>query len=281
MSRILLEKAPVRLVTKRDMSGSNKSARGSTASRSGIARGRGVTLWRQIVDSLRADIEAGRLKAGDQLPIEPDLAERFKVNRHTVRRALAVLAERGLIAIEQGRGTFVRSAAISYKLGKRTRFSANLYAQGRGPGHQLLAARTDIASSHVAAELDLPEGSPVVCIETLSAADGVPLSYTLSEFPLPRFAGIDEAYRRLGSITDALLEFGVSDYTRRVTRLVARMPTEKEALHLALSTSQPVLQSESVNVDATGRPTHHSLAVFAGDRVQMIVQPDDADSLPM
>lgn len=243
-----------------------------------IARGRGVTLWRQIVDSLRADIEAGRLKAGEQLPTEPELADRFKVNRHTVRRAMAVLAERGLLEIEQGRGTFVRQSTIPYMLGRRTRFSANLYAQGRGPSHQLLAARRDIASSHVAAELDLPEGAAVMCIETLSVADGTPLSYGLHEFPLPRFAGIDEAYRRLGSLTDALLEFGVIDYTRRVTRLIARMPTEKEALHLAQSTAQPVLQSEAVNVDAQGRPTHHSLAVFAGDRVQMIVQPEEDDA---
>lgn len=234
-----------------------------------------MTLWRQIVDSLRADIEAGRLGPGDQLPIEPELAERFKVNRHTVRRALAVLAERGLLEIEQGRGTFVRQTTIPYMLGRRTRFSANLHAQGRGPSHQLLTARQDIASSHVAAELDLAEGAPVVCIETLSVADGTPISYGVHEFPLPRFAGIDEAYRRLGSLTDALLEFGVVDYTRRVTRLIARMPTEKEALHLAQSTSQPVLQSEAVNVDAKGQPTHHSVAVFAGDRVQMIVQPDE------
>lgn len=240
-----------------------------------IARGRGVTLWRQIADSLRADIEAGRLKPGDQLPTEPELAERFKVNRHTVRRAMAVLAERGILEIEQGRGTFVRQSTISYMLGRRTRFSANLYAQGRGPSHQLLTAEMATASSHVAAELDLPEGALVISIETLSVADGVPLSYGTHEFPLPRFAGIDEAYRRLGSLTDALLEFGVSDYTRRVTRLIARMPTDKEAQHLAQSMNSPVLQSEAVNVDAEGHPTHHSIAVFAGDRVQMIVQPDE------
>jgi len=240
-----------------------------------IARGRGVTLWRQILDSLRNEVESGLLKPGDRLPTEPELAERFKVNRHTVRRAVAVLAERGLVQVEQGRGTFVRQSAIPYVLGRRTRFSANLHAQGRGPSHQLLAAQPGRASEHVAAELGLAVGAPVITIETLSIADGTPLSYGAHAFPLPRFEGIDEAYRRLGSLTDALAEFGVGDYTRRVTRLIARMPTEKEAFHLAQGADRPVLQSEAVNVDAEGRPIQHSLAVFAGDRVQMIVQPDE------
>src|ERR1700754_1741148 len=159
-----------------------------------IARGRGVTLWRQIVDTLRADMETGILKAGDQLPTEPELAERFHVNRHTVRRAMAVLAERGLLTVEQGRGTFVRSTAIPYVLGRRTRFSANLHAQGRGPSHQLIASAAGTASAHVAPELGLAEGAPVIRIETVSVGDGTPLSYGTHEFPLPRFAGIDEAY---------------------------------------------------------------------------------------
>jgi GntR family phosphonate transport system transcriptional regulator len=240
-----------------------------------IARGRGVTLWRQIVDTLRADVETGILKPGDQLPTEPELAERFKVNRHTVRRAMAVLAERGLLTVEQGRGTFVKNLAIPYVLGRRTRFSANLHAQGRGPGHQLIGSRTSTASAHVAAELGLEEGAPVIRIETLSIADGTPLTYGTHEFPVPRFAGIDEAYRRLGSLTDALAELGVADYTRRLTRLIARMPTAAEATHLGQSIDRPVLQSEAVNVDADGTPIQHSLGVFAGDRVQMIIQPDD------
>ena len=240
-----------------------------------IARGRGVTLWRQIVDTLRADMESGALRSGDQLPTEPELAERFRVNRHTVRRAMAVLADRGLLTVEQGRGTFVRSSAIPYMLGRRTRFSANLHAQGRGPGHQLIAAQAATASAHVAADLGLREGAPVIRIETLGVADGTPLTYGILEFPLPRFTGLDEAYRRLGSVTDALMEFGVADYTRRVTRLIARMPTAVEANHLGQSIDRPVLQSEAVNVDAEGTPIQHSLTVFAGDRVQMIVQPDD------
>ena len=240
-----------------------------------FARGHGITLWRQIAESLSADLRTGRLKAGERLPTELELAERFAVNRHTVRRALAMLADQGILRIEQGRGTFVNDTTIDYVLGRRTRFSANLQAQGRGPGHRLLAAEQTTVSGSIAADLRLREGAAVMRLETLGIADGLPMGYGISEFPLPRFAGIDDAYRRLGSVTEALREFGVPDYTRKITRLLARMPSEREAHHLDQSIGRPVLQSEAVNVDARGRPTHHSLTVFAGDRVQMIVRPED------
>jgi len=239
-----------------------------------IARGQGIALWRQIAESLGADVQTGRLKPGARLATELELAERFAVNRHTVRRAMAALAEQGLLRIDQGRGTFVTGAAVDYVLGRRTRFSANLAAQGREPGHRLLAAGPATVSGGIAADLELPDGAPVVRLETLSVADGIPTSYGVHEFPLPRFAGIEQCYGRVASLTEALREYGVADYTRRVTRLLARLPSEREARFLEQSPGRPVLQSEAVNVDADGRPTHHSLAVFAGDRVQMIVQPD-------
>ncbi|HEX7200561.1 MAG TPA: GntR family transcriptional regulator, partial [Dongiaceae bacterium] len=72
-----------------------------------IARGQGISLWRQIAESLSADVKAGRVKPGERLATELELAERFAVNRHTVRRAMAALADQGLLRIDQGRGTFV------------------------------------------------------------------------------------------------------------------------------------------------------------------------------
>lgn len=240
-----------------------------------IARGRGVTVWRQIAETLSGDLKAGRIKPGDRLPTELELAERFTVNRHTVRRAVATLAEQGILRIEQGRGTFVNDKTIDYVLGRRTRFSANLLAQGREPGHRLISAERATASGGIAADLKLREGAAIMRIETLNIADGAPMSYGAHAFPLPRFADIEEAYQRLGSLTAALEELGVSDYTRKVTRILARLPSEREAGFLAQTTSRPVLQAEAVNIDAKGKPTHHSLAVFAGDRVQMIVKPED------
>lgn len=71
-------------------------------------------LYRQLVDALRDDIARGRQAVGDRLPTEDALCRRFGVSRHTVREALRVLRDEGLIASRQGAGTTVlRRAAQS------------------------------------------------------------------------------------------------------------------------------------------------------------------------
>jgi DNA-binding transcriptional MocR family regulator len=58
----------------------------------------GITLWRRIADELAQDIAGGDYASGERLPGENDMARHFGVNRHTVRRALAELSERGLVS---------------------------------------------------------------------------------------------------------------------------------------------------------------------------------------
>ena len=64
----------------------------------------GVALWRQVADGIERGIADGRFAAGEKLPGEMEIAETYRVNRHTVRRALATLAERGLVRAERGSG---------------------------------------------------------------------------------------------------------------------------------------------------------------------------------
>jgi GntR family transcriptional regulator, phosphonate transport system regulatory protein len=237
-----------------------------------VARNSGVTLWRQIAETLSDDLSVGALKPGDRLPTELDLAARFAVNRHTVRRAVAALADRGFVRVEQGRGTFVAEHMIDYALGRRTRFSENVAAQGREPGGRMLGHRVTAASASVAADLDIAPGSAVLCLETLRAADGVPLSLATHFFPEARFHGLADIYAAAGSITAALGQFGIADYVRRVTRLSARLPTDEEARHLAQPATRPILQSEAIDADLDGRPIQSTLTRFAGDRVQVTVE---------
>lgn len=234
---------------------------------------RGITRWRQIAERLSHDVSEGRFTDG-RLPTEPDLAERFGVNRHTIRRAIATLVDQGLIRVEQGRGTFVADGHIDYLLGRRTRFSANLQREGREPSRQLIGTTQSAADAVTARDLRLRVGALVIEIEALNDANGVPVSFTVHRFPAKRFAALPEAFAATLSITKAFAACGVADYTRRTTRLLARMPTEREAQLLEQPLSRPVLQAESVDVDVDGVPIQRATAVFSGDRVQMIVAAD-------
>ena len=69
-------------------------------------------IYAEIVRQVKALIAEGRLKSGDQLPPERDLATQFKVSRPSVREALRTLESMGLIAIRPGEGTFVREVSV-------------------------------------------------------------------------------------------------------------------------------------------------------------------------
>ena len=90
----------------------------------------GVALWRQVADGIERGIADGSFAAGERLPGETDIAETYRVNRHTVRRALATLAERGLVRAERGSGTYVEAPRLAYPLRSRTRFSEIVGAGG-------------------------------------------------------------------------------------------------------------------------------------------------------
>src|SRR5216684_6927099 len=69
-------------------------------------------IYEEIVRQIRTLISEGKLKSGDRLPPERDLAERFRVSRASVREALRSLQSRGLIEIRAGEGAFVRDVSV-------------------------------------------------------------------------------------------------------------------------------------------------------------------------
>src|SRR5277367_4818616 len=101
----------------------------------------GLTLWRQISETLRQEIGGPDYPPGARLPTEAELSARFAVNRHTVRRALEELSRGGLIRIEQGRGTFVAEDVLDYTVGTRTRFTEWIHRHNKEPSGRVLQRR--------------------------------------------------------------------------------------------------------------------------------------------
>lgn len=243
-----------------------------------LARGTGVTVWKQIEEQLALEIRDRRYADSGKLPSENALAQRFGVNRHTLRQALAALQMSGLVRIEQGRGAFVQQDWVDYALSRRTRYSENIQSNRLLPSKQLLSAREEPAAEKVARALQLRKGSKVLRAELLDEADGTPIALATMYFPAARFAGLLEVLQQGERVTAVLKRFGVDDYLRKHNRITTQMPSDDVARLLKQARTRPVLVVESIDVDTGGTPIKYGETVFCGDRVQLVFDPVNGES---
>ena len=241
-----------------------------------IALEAGLAIWKQLETQLADEIGKGVFGDEGRLPTEAALAKRFAVNRHTIRRAIAALIDRGLVRVERGRGMFVQDVMIDYPLTRRTSFSANLLGQGRAPTNETIAIEDVVANDAMATALALPAGTPLVGRQSIGFADDIPIATGLTCFSKQRFPGLAEQFQRTNSISEALRACGMDDYRRLSTRIFTRLPTSAEATALRQPAAQPVLVTEAIDGDHEGRPISFGETCFAGARVQITVEPEPA-----
>jgi GntR family transcriptional regulator, phosphonate transport system regulatory protein len=234
--------------------------------------GSGVALWRQVADGIERGIADGSFVAGEKLPGEMEIAETYRVNRHTVRRALATLAERGLVRAERGSGTYVEAARLAYPLRSRTRFSEIVGAGGREPRGQLIDASEEPATRELARQLGLKSGAPLIRIEALRLADRTPVCISTTWLAAERFPGAGSVFASARSMTKLLAHYGVRDYRRASTRITAAIVDATDAARLDLALGRPILVVEATDVDTDGQPLVTKRSRFAAERVEFLVE---------
>lgn len=132
------------------------------------------TRYQEIAARLEQELRH-HYRCGDYLPAEQQLATRFDVNRHTLRRAIDQLVERGWVQRRQGVGVLVLMRPIDYPLNAQARFSQNLLEQGSDPTSEKLLSVLRPASAHVAEAFGINEGVNVIHLRTLRRVNGVAL----------------------------------------------------------------------------------------------------------
>jgi GntR family phosphonate transport system transcriptional regulator len=234
--------------------------------------GSGVALWRQVADGIERGIADGRFAAGEKLPGEMEIAETYRVNRHTVRRALATLAERGLVRAERGSGTYVEAAKLAYPLRSRTRFSEIVGAGGHEPRGQLIDASDEVATRELARELGLKTGASLIRIESVRLADRTPICVSTTWLSATRFPDAGRVFASTRSMTKLLVHYGIRDYRRGTTKITAAIADAADAARLDLALGRPVLVVDSTDVDTDGKPLVTKRSRFAAERIEFVVE---------
>jgi GntR family transcriptional regulator len=141
-------------------------------------------LYAVIEAQLMAGIARGEFPVGSQLPTEDGLIQRFAVSRTTVRKAIQILADRGLVEIRRGTGTFVAQPKITQELTELAGLVEDMNALGHAARVRLIDRIVVAADADVAEHLALAAGTRVMRIRRVRLANGVSMSLDETYLPL-------------------------------------------------------------------------------------------------
>jgi GntR family transcriptional regulator len=247
-------------------------------------------LYRRIAAELRDAIARGELPPGSQLPTEQELGDRYQVSRNTVRLALGLLANEGIISTTPGRGTFVRERAmLTYHAARAEAadrpddwhtdaYYDEVRQQGRQPS-QLFDLRIESASLAVAERLQVQEGDAVVVRRMLRYVDGEPWSIQDSSYPMDiaQQCGLLVPHDLPRGTVRAMAEHGHVEVGYR-DEITTRMPAPEEAGTLDLGTGVPVLAYVRTAYTKE-RPVRLTETIFAGDRNRLVYELGELNAL--
>lgn len=230
-------------------------------------------LYVRIAEEIEAAMLRGEYSPGDRLPTELALAERHGVNRHTAGQALNRLQDKGLIYRVRGQGSFVRPGRIHYRVAPRMSFSDSVARAGLSPSNRVLSVRGISAYGRTAAEMGVPPGEPLVALEQLSYASGVPLTYAIKHYREALFPGIRDAFESgVYSVRELIKNrYGLDLYRARSDFEIE--PADGEIRRrLGVPPGSALLKIESLDTLEDGTPAEWGFTYFRGDATRVRVE---------
>lgn len=227
-----------------------------------------IPRYRTIEQSLRARVAA--LRPGDALPSDAELCVEFGVSRMTARNAMQRLADEGLVERVPGRGSFVAEPPTHRRADRLMSFSREMARQGRVPSSRIVMREIRPAGAEDADRLDIRAGEPVVLLQRVRCADGLPVALEttiLERRVAPEVMAADLAN---GSLHAALQAAGQVLRRGRAT-ISAGSATETDARLLGTAHGAPMLVERRVILDAVGRPLEATESRYPADRYALDV----------
>jgi GntR family transcriptional regulator len=227
--------------------------------------------YSEIADSIRDRIAAGDLTGGRLLPSEAELSGAYAASRVTVRRALDVLRDEGLVDSRQGYGWYVVADPLRQSLGRLGTIEAQLAESGRASQRRVL--EFGFVAAPAAVRRELGGARRVLEVRRLNLADGQPFAVVTVWCPERLGKSISLADAERAPFYELLgIELGGATQT-----IAADAASVDDAELLAVPPGSPVLVCRRTTRDGDGEPVLHSRHVFPAHGTEFVVELATAD----
>jgi GntR family transcriptional regulator len=224
--------------------------------------------YREIADDLRGRVRSAA--AGSLLPSESELSAEFGASRVTIRRALDLLRDDGLVAARQGFGWFVAAEPVRQHLGELGTIEAQLAGSGIANERRVIEFGFVDPPRRVRRLLGVDS---VLRVKRINLADGAPFAVVTVWCPaelgrdLSRADVEEHAFYELLDVT-----------LRGATQTIgADGASAEEARLLRVPMGAPMLKCQRVTTDANGTPVLVSEHAFPAHRTEFVVDLPSAE----
>jgi GntR family transcriptional regulator len=221
--------------------------------------------YREIAERLRDRVAAGEFAAGRLLPSEADLSLQYGASRVTVRRALELLREDGLVDARQGFGWFAAATPVRQTLGRLGTIEEQMAESGLRPQRHVLEFAFVPATPAVRQVLGSDQ---VLRVRRVNLADGEPFAVITVWCPAMLAERLSRADVERSPFYE-LLNVPVGGATQTIGAAAA---SADDARVLGIPVGSPVLRCERVTRDGAGAPVLMSLHVFPAHRTEFVVE---------
>ena len=227
--------------------------------------------YAQLASILRQSMATGLLRPGDQLPSEAQLVERYGVSPMTVRRAMNILADQGVVVAEQGRGTFVKPVAMSAATFQLGQFQS-LFSDREHTTVHLLETRIISADERVARKLAIKLGQRTIYMRRLLWNNDEPAFYHREYLIYDPTRPIVEAELEVTSLQQLFSGSGGSLLKHGDISIEATLLTDEEARLLKAPQPMAAFCFEHLFYDFDNKPVSWGWFIGRADHVRFTTQ---------
>jgi GntR family transcriptional regulator len=230
----------------------------------------GQYAYRRIQDVIRKRIESGKLRAGDMVESERELARIHKVSLMTARHALAELAREGVVERKHGAGTFVAPPKIHFN--KLMSYTEQMSSRGLSARSKIVRLSSGENDPEIAARLSLPSTSRLAVVQRVRRADNEPFALETCYLSADQFPGIATPSLERGSIFDALeREHGVN-LAYADEEIDATDADQRTAELLSIPRGTPLLRMRQLIYSSKGIPTIYVVGLYRSGRHTLLIR---------
>lgn len=231
-----------------------------------IDKGTPIPLYFQLKSIILKYINEGKLKPGDAIPTEIELAQLFDISRTTIRQAITELVMEGYLTRIKSKGTFVQKPPVRQEYIRSVRASHELIRQqNMVPRTKILELREVSADEEIAGELKIEQGSPVIKMMRLRFANEEPILYTENYLSMRAKEILNVDMEKCG-LFEFLDRNDETRITRSVRTLSAVAANEEDARLLNMQVGEPIQLSKSISYNQLNTPIEYAIVRFRGDR---------------